>query len=450
MNALVIGNGDESADLLRFSPSGEDDRLTHQLFRFPAKFHPPVVRQLLDVYTAPGDRVLDVFCGSGTLLVEASVSGRHGVGFDVDPLSVFLSATKSSRLEMQDLQLAADVLIERCDSLSRSADEYVSLMHDDLTESAMIAQLGSLEAPAIPNLGHWFRRYVVVDLARLREAIDDVVADPRVSDVLRLVFAATIRGASNADPVPVSGLERTRHMLERDAAGRLVDPFALFRRRLRQALVDVESYQRRRDVDSQCRAARADVTEPLPLESGETVQAVITSPPYHGAVDYYRRHQLEMFWLRLTQSQADRLALLDGYLGRPHVPEKHRFVRNTTLAIWPSAAACERAMTESSPRRASEFRHYCVGMGRMFRQLAKVLAPGQPAIFVVGHSRWNGQELHTSELFSELASPNFELDHQLWYPVKNRHMSYGRHNGANIDREYVLVFRRTTKVVLER
>jgi hypothetical protein len=161
-------------------------------------------------------------------------------------------------------------------------------------------------------------------------------------------------------------------------------------------------------------------------------------------VDYYRRHQLEMFWLDLTRTQKERLALLDGYLGRPHVPQRHRFVLNRNLTPWPSAAACEQVMRAEAPRRADEFRHYCIGMASAFRSIAAVLPPEAPAIFVVGHSRWNGGELHTSGLFSELAGAEFELAEELWYPVRNRHMSYGRHNGANIDREFVLVFRRTS------
>jgi Phosphoenolpyruvate phosphomutase len=52
------------------------------------------------------------------------------------------------------------------------------------------------------------------------------------------------------------------------------------------------------------------------------VDAVITSPPYHGAVDYYRRHQLETFWLDFTSSQEHRLALLDHYSGRLRVPTR--------------------------------------------------------------------------------------------------------------------------------
>jgi DNA methylase len=62
-----------------------DGRLTHYMFRYPAKFHPPLVRRLLADYTQRGHRVLDPFCGSGTLLVEAAIAGRHATGTAVDP-----------------------------------------------------------------------------------------------------------------------------------------------------------------------------------------------------------------------------------------------------------------------------------------------------------------------------------------------------------------------------
>jgi hypothetical protein len=61
---------------------------------------------------------------------------------------------------------------------------------------------------------------------------------------------------------------------------------------------------------------------------------------------------------------------------------------------------------------------------------------------VVGHSTWNGQEIPTAELFEELAAP-LNLEEVLHYPVKNRYMSYSRRNNANIDREYVLILRKS-------
>jgi hypothetical protein len=197
-----------------------------------------------------------------------------------------------------------------------------------------------------------------------------------------------------------------------------------------------------RNALSRTRAVVSDATQSFPLEDGEAPAAIITSPPYHGAVDYYRRHQLEMFWLGLTASQDERLQLLNRYIGRPHVPQRHPFVRDHDLAPWPQAATCEDAIREVLPARANEFRHYCVGMGLAFDRFAEVLSPGRSAVLVVGRSRWRDATLDTGPLFAELAGDAFSLAHHYWYPVKNRHMSYGRHNGANIDREFVLVFTR--------
>lgn len=435
---------DERLPRFVFDSAGDQPRLTHQLFRFPAKFHAPVVRQIIAQYTEPGQRLLDPFCGSGTLQVEASIAGRHAVGLDVDPLAVFVAAAKSQPVDMDAFRRAAEALLSRMDSLARTAEEYElrSTPDEDLTTDEFVLEAAGLELPAIPRLQYWFRRYVIVDLARLRDAINAMDVEPPIRNLLRLVFASIIRSSSNADPVPVSGLERTRLIRERDEAGRLIDPFSLYARKLRRALEDVASYQALRQDGIVCRAQQADATAPLPLGE-EGFHAAISSPPYHGAVDYYRRHQLEMFWLGLTTTQRDRLLLLDRYLGRPHVPQKHRFVLNTDLSVWPAAAHCEAEMRAQTPRRADEFRHYCVGMSRAFAQLANALDPGAPAVFVVGRSSWNGASLDTSALLAELAKSTFDLEDELWYPVKNRHMSYGRHNGANIDREYVLVFRRT-------
>jgi hypothetical protein len=434
---------DETGDARRLNfASGPDDRLVHQVFRFPAKFHAPVVRTLLSEYTSPGARVLDCFVGSGTLLVEAAVAGRHAVGFDVDPLSVFLSSVKAASVDPAAVRAGAETLASALAPIRRPPTEYRDRIHEDLDDESFAQEARGLRLPAIPRLDHWFRRYVQIDLARLRNEIDRIEVPSEVRDILRLVFASIIRGASNADPVPVSGLERTKHMLERDRVGRLIDPFALFARRLDRTLNDVAAFQELRDPSSVCRADRADATERLPLGADEGIDAVLTSPPYHGAVDYYRRHQLEMFWLDLTKTHEHRLQLLDQYLGRPHVPQRHRFVLNTELLSWEQAAANERRMREQTPRRADEFRHYCIGMSRTFARLAEVLRPGSPAIFVVGNSRWKGSDLDTSNLLAELSRPAFRLDDHLWYPVRNRHMSYGRHNGANIDREYVLVLRR--------
>jgi SAM-dependent methyltransferase len=423
--------------------TGGFDRLTHYLFRYPAKFHPPIVRQLLEKYTEIGQTVLDPFCGSGTLLVEAVASGRNAIGIDVDPVAVAVTAAKAHRYEPSKLQASADLLLFKIQPHERSAREYEFRMYEDMPERRYRREAQELARliPAIPNLRHWFRRYVILDLARLRQAIAQIDVPTTHRAFLNIVFASIIRNSSNADPVPVSGLEVTSHMKRIDEKGRLINPFELFRSSLRKALKAAAEFYRATSPSVEVRVHQADAAS-LPGRLVRHVHTVITSPPYHGAVDYYRRHQLEMFWLGLTENQEARLRLLKSYIGRPKVAHSDPLLQKASIDT-DLAKYWDARIRQLAPRRADAFRHYIASMSLVFTRLAEVLQPGRLAIFIVGHSTWNGTEIPTTELFTEVARGGFSIESVLTYPVKNRYMSYSRHNGADISTEYILVMRRT-------
>lgn len=420
-------------------------RLTHYLFRFPAKFHAPVVHSLLRSYTASGETVLDPFCGSGTLLVAAAAEGRNAVGIDVDPVAVFVSKGKTHRYRIGHLKNSWDLIRSGLPDLERSSDEYDIRRFDDLEidEYNAVVSNEELWVPRIPNLLHWFRRYVIVDLARLLQYITRSQIPSTHKAFLRLMFASIIRSVSNADPVPVSGLEVTSHMKALDAAGRRINPFDFFSRAVNKGLTAMGRYCEVSDPKANISVIQADVRS-LPTRMWEPVDAIITSPPYYNAVDYYRRHQLEMYWLGLTLNHRERLTLAPRYIGRYSVryndPQLKRLAEVGKLAeYW------FRRIDSITPERARAFLHYVVSMKDVVIRLARMVRPDTPVIFVLGNNTWNGQSLPISELVVELAKAlSFELVDAFWYPVKNRYMSYSRRNGASIDKEYVLVFSRST------
>lgn len=427
----------------RLHVNGEVDKLTHYLFRYPAKFHPPVARTLIQRYTSEGDTILDPFAGSGTLLVEAAAAGRSSIGVDTDPVAVAVARAKVHRYKIGLLHRSAARVLGAVQACRRSPDDYSDLMFTDLAHDQYEAALVPVRqwVPAIPNLLHWFRRYVIVDLARIRQVIEEAHIPEAHRELFDVVFASIIRNSSNADPVPVSGLEVTAYMKRRDKEGRLVDPFGLFERALNRALVACEAFAARARPSTRAMIIRGDATRLGDLIDGK-VDAVITSPPYHGAVDYYRRHKLEMFWLGHTTTAQDRLLLLRTYIGRLKVARSHPYVSSSSLETE-LAMKWERRIRRISADRADAFRHYIVAMTRFFNGLRDRVAQGAPTILVVGHSSWNGTLIPTTDLFAEIAGNAFQLSEVLWYPVKNRYMSYARHNGANINREYVLVFTRS-------
>ena len=419
----------------------EAPRLTHYLFRFPAKFHPPVAHSLIRSYTAPGQTVLDPFCGSGTLLVSAAAEGRGAIGSDVDPVAVFVSQVKTHRFSPAQLHASWAILRPLITTDARSTDEYEMRRFEDIAEGKYEDILSSehLWIPYLPNLQHWFRRYVIIDLARILHRITHSAIPETHRRFFLLILASIIRKSSNADPVPVSGLEVTSYMKKLDAAGRLVNPFQLFTRATEKGLIAVKSYNDTCPPQGMS-VLRADATS-LNSRLRKQVDAVITSPPYHNAVDYYRRHQLEMYWLGFTKTRADRLELLPRYIGRSSVGSQDPLLRQIAK-LGPLSRQLHEQITISSKKRADSFAHYMLSMGKAFAQLAMIVRANAPVIFVLGHSDLNGSKIPTSDLFIEMAGGDFSLEDKLWYPIKNRYMSYGRHNGASIDEEHVLVFRR--------
>lgn len=75
--------------------------LTHWIYPYKGKFHPQMIRALLNVIgLKEGDTIFEPFIGSGTTAVEARLLGINCVGIDVSPLCVLQSKVKTESLEV--------------------------------------------------------------------------------------------------------------------------------------------------------------------------------------------------------------------------------------------------------------------------------------------------------------------------------------------------------------
>ena len=73
--------------------------LTHWIYPYKGKFHPQMIRALLNILRLKeGDTVLDNFIGSGTTAVEAQLLGINCIGIDISPLCVLQSKVKTESI----------------------------------------------------------------------------------------------------------------------------------------------------------------------------------------------------------------------------------------------------------------------------------------------------------------------------------------------------------------
>jgi len=81
---------------------------THGLFPYRGKFHPQLIKGILNILKIqPGDVVLDPMCGSGTLNVEASIIGIDSIGIEKSPFCVLMSKVKYEALKVDSSQLSS-------------------------------------------------------------------------------------------------------------------------------------------------------------------------------------------------------------------------------------------------------------------------------------------------------------------------------------------------------
>ena len=75
--------------------------LTHWIYPYKGKFHPQMIRALLNIIgLQEGNTVLDPFIGSGTTAVEAQLLGINCVGIDISPLCVLQSKVKTESIDI--------------------------------------------------------------------------------------------------------------------------------------------------------------------------------------------------------------------------------------------------------------------------------------------------------------------------------------------------------------
>lgn len=75
---------------------------THNFYRYPARFSPIFVRQIISQFSKPGDLIIDPFVGGGTTIVEARALGRRAVGVDINSLATFISKAKTTLFTKKD------------------------------------------------------------------------------------------------------------------------------------------------------------------------------------------------------------------------------------------------------------------------------------------------------------------------------------------------------------
>lgn len=367
--------------------SNDQSYLTHGIHKFPAKFFPELPRYLIRKYSEEGDHVLDPMCGSGTTLLEAMLNNRIGIGIDIDPIARLISKVKTTPIDSESLESESDAL------------------------NTMIQELATSETyrPIIPDFNYrdnWFRPFVLNELGIIRDSIDSMISQQiEISDFFKVVLSSIIRDVSNADP------HCTRTVLRKKVVKRIDpgDTISRFTQALSRQQIVMDEFT---SIAKTLNKGHVLLPDGNAIQTGlenDSMDLVVTSPPYINAVDYPRTHQLEMYWLGL---------LGDGPLS--HVKRKYigtetvykNEYENLRLSGYETLDLILEQIYAKDPRRSFIVFKFFEDMKQQLSEMFQVLKPGGRYCVAIGNNLIRGVEVRSDEILSEIAtsSVGFELE----------------------------------------
>lgn len=133
------------------TPKDAKEKAVHRWYLFPHSFTDNLVHALIDEWYLNGqDRVLDPFVGTGTTLLAAKEMGVPGNGYDLSPLAVLASNTKTATFSRKRLeatwQTLESTLICSSASLNRVYPELVQKALPEGRLEALDAVATSIES----------------------------------------------------------------------------------------------------------------------------------------------------------------------------------------------------------------------------------------------------------------------------------------------------------------
>ena len=372
--------------------------LTHYMHPYKGRFHPKMVRALLNyVYPKNQGRVMDNFAGCGTLLVEATWMGLDNIGVEINPLSVLMSNIKCEALTIQP------------DELKKSIETYLRELEDALLSFEKQASGCALLIPPIYEITiieeqkrgipkkvlELFSKdaYTVERILIAKQLIENVKRKD-IRDFLLLTLSGTI-----------SDLARRRN-------GRFID---VFRDRVNDLYLRVYTFSRLNKVlkiklgvsQTFC----GDTRDMREIADDESIDAIVNSPPYSTALDYIKNDFPQLAILGLSDMESLKINMignpnLSAYSEKAIEEITHENIEFSQLPVEAKDAIlalkkCGRA--KDAIRTFKFFNDMRLALSEMHRVLKK----GAKCAIIIGNNNYkldgNYAEVKNDEVLKQIA-----------------------------------------------
>ncbi|EKD34567.1 MAG: hypothetical protein ACD_75C02278G0005 [uncultured bacterium] len=314
---------------------GAEDRSVHSWYRFVLSFPPHLVDEYIKLFKIDGNKVLlDPFCGTGTTLVQAKKRGIPSVGIEANPMASFASEVKV------DWSPDPEILKSHARRVSGNASE--ELRSSGLIDEPLLRLLSDERPSGLKKLDPEQEKLLLKNsisplpmhktLVLLKHIRKESHSAYYRHEMLAL-GKALVNSIGNLRFGPEVGVGTIRE----DAP-----VLRLWQEEVATMADDLDRVKACADIPSVVH--RADARQLIELLEPQSIDAVITSPPYPNEKDYTRTTRLELVLLGFVKNKVELQALKKNWSAPIPVP----FTRKTmTISGLPEMRESRRSPTRS-------------------------------------------------------------------------------------------------------
>ena len=345
---------------------------THGLHTYPAMFIPQVARRLIEKYSNKGETICDIFCGSGTALVESRVLGRNAYGIDLNPFAIFLARAKTTEIESSIITKTYFNLLNRIRSIK-----------DD--------ELGK---PNFLNIDFWFKEQVITQLAKIKKAIKEI-ADEKVRNFFMVAFSQTVRLSSNTKNGEFKLVRIKKEKLE------IYNPNVLdiFRKRAEISITGMTDFYNSVDKSTWAKVIFGNSSRKNGIKEN-SIDCIITSPPYGDSrttVAYGQFSRLSAQWIDIFEDP-NKASGVDKELlgGKPTKDLEHGLKSKHLKDVI-------KKVSELDEKRAKDVLSFYLGLEECLKRAYKILKQNKHFCIVIGNRLVKQVRIPTDFIIAELS-----------------------------------------------
>lgn len=396
---------------------------THGLHNYPAMMVCPISRNIIRLVkeVQKVDTIFDPFMGSGTVLVEGMLSGINNIyGNDINPLALFLSKVKTTRLDIYTLQQETQSLYCRIENTYNqyilqivNVDEVMRCVYNlDLTEKNgwgidapkylhkyVQDNYLDIDVPSFKNIGYWFKPRVILLLSLIKREINRI-DNKDIRDFIFVAFSETIRFVSNRRNGEFKMFRMPANKVEKFEPDVIKEFKTILNRNIEkmnsfdEACSDIGNNSTV-SIFSNNAISLKDVPDNL-------VDLVVTSPPYGDSrttVAYGEYSRLSLQWLDLFDLSEKEIMGIDKTLMGGN---KYRNGFEFTIPSVTLRTSLER-IKDIDLERAGDVYSFYSDLSKSIEAISNKTKTGGYQFWVVGNRTVKGELLLTDKIISEIA-----------------------------------------------